>query len=182
MQKIKSTTLHRNGKAIMLSVILFTILGTFYHPKLVCATEEVSMSISKTMGSDFGKKINGKFRIRGAGSAGIVSLDLFFNGSLVANEDTNSLEFSFDTTDYSLGMMNITLIGKDASGNTFSDQKDKEFISSDINFILIPLAVLVIGGTLGARYYQNKKKNIKKEIKSDQTNQDVKIQIDKDFM
>ncbi|UYP47195.1 hypothetical protein NEF87_003480 [Candidatus Lokiarchaeum ossiferum] len=182
MQKPKSIIFNPRGKVIILSIISFAILGSLIQPTLVCAAEEVSMSISKTMGSDFGQKINGKFRIRGTGSAGITSLDLYFNGTLVANEDTNALDFNFDTDDYSLGMMNITLIGKDASGNIYSDQKDKEFVSSAINLILIPIFLLAIGGTIGAKYYQNKKQNKKKEVNLDKTKQNVKIKIDKDFM
>lgn len=91
--------------------------------------EVLSLIISRNYGAILGDKIEGNFTISGSGPDYISNLTLFFNEIQVAFEHGNQLTFQFDTNNYPLGLMNITLIGEDCKGNIYKKVIFREFIS-----------------------------------------------------
>jgi len=168
------------------SLLLFTFVLLFSFNSVImninAQDEEIlSLGIRKNVGTGFGDKIEGDFTISGSGQDYILNLTLFFNGTQVAFESDNQLSFRFDTKDYSLGLMNITLVGEDSEGIVYSKSIFKDFISSTLgNWILIIVgAILVVSFGLKLVSYLINKRD-EKQGTTEKKNK-IKIDIDKDF-
>ena len=169
------------------SLIIFTFILLFSFNSVIISSnaqneEVLSLGISRNVGTAFGNKIEGEFTITGTGPDSILNLTLFFNGTQVAFESDNELKFRFNTKDYPLGLMNITLIGEDSEGTAYNKSIFKESISPAIgNWIMVivgVIALISIGLKLTA-YIKNKRfekqSNVEKKTK-------IKIDIDKEFL
>ncbi|MHA1522252.1 MAG: hypothetical protein ACTSRK_18925 [Promethearchaeota archaeon] len=144
-------------------------------------SDKLSLSIRKNMGTGIGDKIEGDFTIVGSGDEDIVSLELIFNGTQVANSTTNSLNFRFNTNDYEIGEMNITLRGFDGSGDVFQYTTFKEFLDPTIgNYILIGVAILIVI-SVGASLYKYTKDRKATQKSPEEIKKGIRIDIDKDF-
>ena len=168
------------------SLIIFTFILLFSFNVVITNTnaqdeEVLSLRISKNAGTAYGDKVEGDFTITGSGLESILNLTLFFNGTQVAYESDNELKFRFNTKDYSLGLMNITLIGEDSDGMVYEKSIFKEFISPAFgNWIMAIVGViaLISVGLILASYIKNKR-NEKQSTAEKKTK--IKIDIDKDF-
>ncbi len=128
------------------------------------AQESVSMDLNRNLGVDIGKNINGKFTLKCQGTEGIVRLKIYFNNEIVAEENSNSLKFTFKTENYPSGNTNITLKGWDANGTEFQTSKQYNFLKQWIEWAIIAgVAVVLIVYYFGK--YQKRKKNNQKEVK-----------------
>lgn len=168
------------------SLIIFTFILLFPFNSVIISTnaqdeEILSLGISKNVGTAYDDKIEGDFTISGTGPDYILNLTLFFNGTQVAYEPSNELNFRFNTKDYALGLMNITLIGKDSEGTAYKKTIFKEFISPEIgNWIMITvggIALISVGIILVS--YLKRKQNEKQSATEKKNN--IKIDLDKDF-
>jgi hypothetical protein len=141
-----------------------------------------TMSIKKVVGSDFGTRIEGKFRISGEGTSDVVKMELLFNNKVVYSVESNTLSFTFETKNYPEGETNITLIAYDASGNSAQTSKNYTFMSpTDTQYITIPIIALVVVAVIfkyGRRWKKNKDQDTPK---SKNSKPEVEISIDKDF-
>jgi len=168
-------------------LIIFTFILLFSFNSVIISSnaqdeEILSLGIKKNFGTGIGDKIEGDFTISGSGPDNILNLTLFFNGTQVAFESDNQLTFRFDTKDYSLGLMNITLVGEDSEGMVYNKSIFKEFISPTIGNWIIAIAigiVLISGGLKLASYMKNKRNE--KQSATDKKN-NIKIDIDKEFL
>jgi len=168
------------------SLIIFTFILLFSFNTIIMNTnaqneEVLSLGISRNVGTAFGDKIEGDFTITGTGLDLILNLTLFFNGTQVAFESDNELKFRFNTKDYPLGLMNITLIGEDSEGTAYNKSIFKELISPAIgNWVIVIIGVIVlIGLGLKLTSYIKNKRFEKQSIVEKKTK--IKIDIDKDF-
>ena len=91
------------------------------------AQETADIRLKRTFGMAFGDTIQGTFTIIGTGTDNIVNLTLQFDGAQVAFEDDNSLTYRFKTKDYPPGELNITLIGYDFVGSSYSSTETSEY-------------------------------------------------------
>ena len=169
------------------SLIAFTFIILFSFNAVIMNTnaqdeEVLSLGISKNVGTAFGDKVEGEFTITGSGPDYILNLTLFFNGTQVAYDSSNELKYRFNTKDYPLGLMNITLIGEDGEGMTYEKTIFKEFISPAIgNWIMVIVGVIaLISLGLKLTSYIKRKQNEKKSTVEKKNN--IKIDIDKDFL
>ena len=172
---------HKQYLIIITIVLLFSFNSVIMNAN--AQDEDVlSLGIRKNVGTAFGDKIEGDFTISGSGPEIILNLTLFFNGTQVAFESDNQLTFRFDTKDYSLGLMNITLVGEDSEGIVYSKSISKEFISPEIGNWIIAIAIGITLISVGLKFvvsYLKNKKNDKQSV-SDKKNK-IQIDIDKGF-
>ena len=172
---------HKQSLIIITFVLLFSFNSVII--KTNAQDEDVlSLGIRKNVGTAFGDKIEGVFTISGSGPETILNLTLFFNGTQVAFESDNQLSFQFDTKDYSLGLMNITLVGEDSEGMVYIKSISKEFISPEIGNWIIAIAIGIVLISLGLKLasYLKNKKNEKQSV-TDKKNK-IQIDIDKEFL
>jgi len=166
---------------IFFTFILLFSFNSFFINSNAQDEEVLSIGIRRNVGIAFGDKIEGTFTISGSGPETILNLTLFFNGTQVAFESDNQLSFRFDTKDYSLGLMNITLVGEDSEGTVYNISIFKEFISPEIGNWIIAIAIGITLISLGfklASYLKNKKND--KQSVTDKKNK-IQIDIDKGF-
>ena len=145
--------------------------------------EILSLTIKKNMGySSFGDEIQGDFTITGSGPENIQNLTLFFNGTQVAFESSNQLTFRFDTEDYPLGLMNITLKGEESEGAVYTKSIFREFVSPTMVGtwigIISGLLVLLSLGVYLVIYLIRKQRE--KRSPAEKLNR-IKIDLDKKF-
>jgi len=169
------------------SLITFTLIILFSFNAIIISSnaqdeEVLLLGIRRNVGTSFGDKIEGDFTITGSGPDTILNLSLLFNGTQVAFESDNQLSFRFDTKDYSLGLMNITLVGEDSEGMVYNKSIFKDFISPAIGnwIIIISLGIVLI--SLGFKlisYLKNKRSE--KQSSTDKKN-NIQIDIDKEFL
>ena len=147
---------------IFLSLLLCSIFLTAGMSQ-ISGEEELDMNIRKIVGTGIGDKIEGKFRITASGGDNITALSLLFNDTLVASSPNNSLSFTFDTSDYGVGMMNITLYGEDIMGNFSQITEMKDFLSPAvgtwITVIVLMIAIPITLYRLFQRYRAKKLAN-----------------------
>mgnify|MGYP001118583750 CR=1 FL=1 len=162
------------------SLIIFTFILLFSFNSIILNSnaqdeEVLSLRIRKNAGIAFGDKIEGTFTISGSGLDSILNLTLFFNRTQVAFEYDNQLSFRFDTNDYSLGLMNITLVGEDSAGIVYNKSIFKEFISPEIGnwIMIIAIGIALISLGLKLISYLKNEKNDKQSV----TDKKNKIQI-----
>ena len=169
------------------SLIIFTFILLFSFNSVILNTnaqdeDVLSLGIRRNVGTAFGDKIEGDFTISGSGPDTILNLTLFFNGTQVAFESDNQLTFRFDTKDYSLGLMNITIVGEDGEGIIYKKSISKEFISPTIGnwIIIIAIGIVLISLSFKLASYMKNKRNEKQSV-TDKKN-GTKIDIDKEFL
>jgi len=169
------------------SLIIFTFILLFSFNSIILNSnaqdeEVLSLGIRKNVGTSFADKIEGDFTISGSGPETILNLTLLFNGTQVAFESDNQLSFRFDTKDYSMGLMNITLVGEDIEGRVYNKSIFKEFISPTIGNWIIAIAIGITLISLGFKlisYLVNKRSE--KQSSTDKKN-NIQIDIDKEFL
>ena len=168
-------------------LIIFTFVLLFSFNSVITNTNSqeediLSISVSKNVGTGIGDKIEGDFTITGTGPDYILNLTLFFNGTQVSFESDNELKFRFNTKDYTIGLMNITLVGKDNEGTTYAKTIFKDFLSPEVGnwimFIAIGIVLISLGIKL-ASYLIDKRKD--KQGVNEKKNK-IKIEIDKKFL
>ncbi|MHA1719165.1 MAG: hypothetical protein DRO88_13825 [Promethearchaeia archaeon] len=147
----------------------------------VNASGEINIHMNKIVGTNISNKISGKFRINVDAVDEIIHINLLFNGSLVKEEDGNELEFTFQTHDYPLGIMNITAIGLNQAGDTFQTSKIVEFFdSSTFDTVLYVITGIVVVPFV-IYYIKKGLKKKKKPENLDDLKKKIRIDIDKDF-
>ena len=169
------------------SLIIFTFILLFSFNVVITNTNAqdedfLSLRISKNVGIAHGDKVEGDFTVTGSGPESILNLTLFFNGTQVKYESNNELSYRFNTKEYPLGLMNITLVGIDSEGEVYKKTIFKEFISPAIGnwiWIIIGGIALISGGLKLASYLKNKR-NEKQSTAEKKTK--IKIDIDKEFL
>ena len=174
---------HKQSLIIFTFILLFSLNSVII--SIIAQGEDVlSLGISKNFGTDIGNKIEGNFTISGSGPDSILNLRLLFNGTRVAFEPGNQLTFQFETKDYPLGLMNITLIGEDCEGIIYKKVIFREFVSPKVGSWLVILAFVItfisVSVMLIIVSYRKKKKNEKESITEKKKR--IKIDIDKKFL
>ncbi|MHA1646565.1 MAG: hypothetical protein ACTSVL_03240 [Promethearchaeota archaeon] len=147
----------------------------------VGASDEINIHLNKIVGTDISNKISGKFRITVDGSDDIVHISVFFNDSLVKEEDGNALSLTFQTHDYPYGLMNITAVGVNLAGDHFQASKIVEFFdSSTFDTVLWIIAGVAIIPFI-IFYVRKLVKKRKKQENHGEFKEKIHIDIDKDF-
>ena len=172
---------HKHSRIIFTFILLFSFNAIIISSN--AQDEEIlSLGIRKNAGTAFGDKIEGTFTISGSGPDSILNLTLFFNGTQVAFESDNELSFRFDTKDYSLGLMIISLVGEDSDGMVYNNSISKDIISPEIVNWIIAIAIGIALISLGFKLVSYiKNKNNEKQSTYDKKNS-IKIDIDKEFL
>ncbi len=149
-----------------LALSMFLIFGLFLLSPLSSAQENVDLSLKRTFGMAFGSNIQGTFTVVGSGSENIVNLSLQFNDVEVAFSDSNSLSFRFKTKEFEPGELNITLVGHDSYGESFSETKQVKIMTPIVSITITVAIILVVVGAASYKYgprvlkYFRKKKDI----------------------
>ena len=73
---------HKKGCAFLLA-FSFWIIVVFSLVDISVCLDAPTMSVKKAVGSDFGTRIEGKFRISGEGTSDVVKMELLFNNNVV---------------------------------------------------------------------------------------------------
>ena len=175
---------HKNSLIIFALILLISNISIIM---IANAQDEdiLTLTISRNFGTAYDNKMEGDLTVTGSGPEKIVSLTLYFNGTEVCKELNNQISFRFDTKDYPLGLMNITLIGEDSEGMVYKKTIFKEFISPKVGIwtliivgAIFFLSIVIIVLILVSR---SKKKENEKESAAEKKNK-IKIDIDKDFL
>ena len=169
------------------SLLIFTFIILFSFNSVIINTnaqeeEILTLRVSKNVGTGgIGNKIEGDFTITGTGPEYILNLTLIFNGTQVFFESDNELKFRFNTKDYPIGLMNITLVGKDNEGTTYTKTIFKDFISPEVGNWIMIISIGIVLISLGIKLvsYLKEKRNEKQGV-TEKKNQ-IKIDIDKEF-
>ncbi|MHA1613191.1 MAG: hypothetical protein ACTSYU_14140 [Promethearchaeota archaeon] len=144
-------------------------------------SDKLSLSLSKNMGTAFQDKIEGDFTIRGSGDEDIMSLELYFNETQVANSTSNELTLRFNTNDYWIGDVNMTLKGFNENGDVFQYSIYRVFLDPTIgNYILIGVGILVVVSVGFSLYKYTKDKKATKKTR-EEIKKGIRIDIDKNF-
>ena len=124
----------------------------------------VSFTLRKSVGYKLGNDIQGDMTITGTGTAGIVKMELFFNTTLVASSDSNSLVFNFNTRSYKIGFYIITLVGYDSSDMQYNSSQPFTFVSPDVgnSLLVIVLGISVVAIVAGVAWRILKKRRGKR--------------------
>ncbi|QEE15248.1 hypothetical protein DSAG12_01073 [Promethearchaeum syntrophicum] len=172
------------------SLIIFTFILLFSLNSVIMNAngqdeEVLFLRVSKIVGTTSldGDKIEGDFKITGSGPDYIVNLTLFFNGTQEDFESGNELEFRFKTEEYPFGLMNITLVGKDNIGTTYTKTIFKDFVSPTyaIWIIIIAGSIAIISISLKKLIPYLKDKRKEKQGATEKKS-NIKIKIDKEFL
>lgn len=167
------------GTIICIFLAVFTIFSQF-----ACAAESeaVRFSLRRDFGTGFGNKIEGQFTLHGTGESFIIKLELYFNETLKISENDNDLTYSFETKG-TVGMVNITLKGVDANGNWYTYSEVFEFLSSDINYITVPIVIGIVILALSIRFARYRKSKKEIQPKSPESlKKDINLSLDKDLL
>jgi hypothetical protein len=154
----KRNAIRRTGMSIAVMLLIFAQI----HVYSMCAAESVTLSLSRELGTALGSKIQGNFKAIGKGSAGIVRMEFLINGEIVAESDSNRLEYRFNTADFEIGDYNLTMIGYDALENAVQDTELVEFLSPSINIIIILIIVPIVGLSIWFKYIKPRRKPVQK--------------------
>ena len=119
-------------KPRFLSYFLVIIL-VLNNPSLTNSVEEMSMEIifdkPQRWAADFTPFICGNFTIQGTGPENCVKLILLFNNESIHEVNGNSMEFRFNTNNYSSGKTNITIQAVDGTGGIIDEiSKIRHFV------------------------------------------------------
>lgn len=166
---------------LLLSILFCSIFVTAGISQISGEEPPLDIRINKIVGTNIGDKIEGKFRITATGGDNITALSLLFNGTQVASSPNNSLFFKFETADYGVGTMNITLIGEDSVGLFSQITEMRVFLSPEMNIWLILGILAIVIPILAYRAFRwYRAKTLVKPSHEDKKNR-IKIDIDKDF-
>ena len=157
---------------------IFTIVGI---SAILGAEPPLDMSIRKQIGTSIGNKMEGRFSITASGGDNITSLSLLFNGTQVASSPNNSLSFTFETKDYTAGLMNITLIGEDALGNFSQITEIKDFLSAETGMWITVVILGIVVPIALYRLYQRYRAIKLATSSTEDLKKKIKIVLDKDF-
>ena len=166
---------------IVLTLFICSIFVTAGLSQISGEEPPLDMSIRKIIGTSIGSKMEGKFRISCTGGDNITALSLQFNGTQVASSPNNSLSYTFDTADFGVGTMNITLIGEDSMGIFSQITQMKDFLSSKVGtWITVGILAIVIPLLLyrALQWYRTKKMVT---LSHEDKKKRIKIDFDKDF-
>jgi len=158
-------------------MVVFLIVGLITPLSFSNAQETVEIRLKRTFGMAFGDTIQGTFTVVGIGSDNIINLTLLFDGNVVSFIETNSLSYRFQTKEYEPGDLNMTLVGYDSSGNSYSSTKIVNVMTPTLAIIvitcimlLVVVAVFIKYGSRIINYFRVKKnKNRKDDPVSDET-------------
>lgn len=168
-------------KFVLFFGLLILLNSLAFSPALGQDSDKISLSLSRNVGTAIGNKISGDFTIRASGDESILSLTLLFNGSVVAKSETNSLNFRFNTKDYGVGIMNITVIGIDASDNFYQKTISRQFLDSKVDLIIGVVAGIIVIGSLTYSILKKRKASQNEKESVDEIKNRIKVDIDKDF-
>ena len=170
----------RNGIIKLFSVmglLFLTCTSDIQEVSLVNTYNELSIRLDRLSGSTNENKIRGKFRLIVESSLDLIRIVLLFNDTSVAESESDSLGFTFNTEEYGLGEMNITAIGEDSEGNLYQTTIFRNFYETNvprafgIGFIIFALVIAL---------YQIWKKIRKRKVLTYQEKKD-QIKIDSNF-
>lgn len=162
-------------------MIIIAVISILLVPISGQNSDKLSLSVQRNMGTAIGDQIEGDFTIHGSGDEDIVALELYFNETKVADSSSNSLDFRFNTKDYWIGDVNITLKGFDGNGVEFQYSTLKNFLSPTIGILIIIGVVILIGISVGMSLYYNLKNRKGKKKSPEEMKKGIRIDIDKDF-
>lgn len=153
-----------------ISIVMFLIVGVINPLSFSSAQETVDIRLKRTFGMAFGDTIKGTFTVVGTGSDNIVNLTLLFDGNEVSFIESNSLSYRFRTKEYEPGHLNITLIGYDSGGNSYSSTKPVNIMTPTLAIIvtsgiilLIVVAASIKYGPRVMNYFRTKKNKNRKD-------------------
>ncbi|QEE15249.1 hypothetical protein DSAG12_01074 [Promethearchaeum syntrophicum] len=173
---------HKHSLIMFIFILLISFISVILN--INAQDEEVLfLEILRDDGAVIGDKIEGIFTINGSGPDFILNLTLLFNGVKVAFESDNHLIFQFYTKNYSLGLMNITLIGEDSEGLFYEKAIFKEFISPKVGSWIVILSGVItfIGAIVILKIISDRKEMKDKKQSFAEKKNKIKIVIDKKF-
>lgn len=141
------------------------IIGLFLlsvFPIGATAQGTLTFSLHRDFGTAFGNSISGTFSLSGSGPDTIQNLTVYFNDTEVDFVEGNSINWQFHTGDYPSGATNITLIGIDNTGETYTASASFVFLSGStsntITILIIALTSILVLVAFGVRVLRLRKK------------------------
>ena len=160
--------------SVGVGIVLFLMICSMN----VRAFNPLQFSLDRTDGYQLNNDIQGHFELTVTSPSNLVLVQIYFNDTSEANLTTSPFSWAFDTDNYSLGVTNITVIGYDASNNTYQGSSVLNFVSSSVNIPYDVLLVVVLAIASVLIVFSIRRKLKKKPIKSDNVN----INLDKDLL
>ena len=153
---------HRySSKIVTFAIAVLMISLTVSGITNTAAQDDITFSLHRTFGTALGNNIQGTFTLSGTAPSTVSNLTVYFNDVQVHFEEGNTISWQFYTGDYNSGSVNITLIGKDVSGEVYSVTKSYVFFTGiQTNLItggIIALVVVTVLVKYGSRLRKSSK-------------------------
>ena len=133
----------------VLGLLFLTGMSDLQEVSLVITNEELTIRLDRLSGSTNENNIRGKFRLTVESTIDLIHIVLLFNDTIVAESDSDSLNFTFNAEEYGQGEMNITAIGEDSDGNSYQTTIFRNFYETyiprafGIGFAILALTIAV---------------------------------------
>ncbi len=166
-------SMERNIGSRLFGVFIFCVL---FIPIISSAQDSgITINLRRNVGTDMGdgRRIRGEWTLSGSGPEGTVKIEILFNETVVYTVQSKEFSFRFNTEEYWIGEVNITVRAYLSDSEFVSRSLIREFIDDSFDNMIWTItagifAILIIIAAVG---YKKSKANSKKEVKID----DVKI-------
>jgi hypothetical protein len=135
----------------------------------------ISMTLRRNMGTDMGdgRRIRGDWTISGSGPEGTNKVSILFNETEVYSTQSREFSFRFNTDDYWIGEVNITIRAYISDSEFVSRSVVKEFIDDSFDNMIWAGTGIIFAIIIVILVVTNKKSRSKS--KTDVTIDEVKI-------
>jgi hypothetical protein len=162
-----------------LNHLLFGILLCFllFNISTVNAQNEIELHLTEIWGAENPQYIAGQYKITAKSTIPLILMKLYFNDEYIKNTTTDTLIFEFDTSEFEMGIMNMTVVGWDQAGNQYQNSIIKTFGSTTPTITIIIIIGLIAGGIFTILILASRKKERKSVNK-----EDISIDLDKNLL
>jgi len=121
-------------------------------PMQVIAQNNLTLTLTRNFGLGFGPIVQGIFTIHGNGPEEVQNITLYFNGEQVHFVVGNTVAWQFNTDDYPSGSTNITLVGIDDVGETYTASTSVMFLSAGMGTAIFGIVIVIVVVLVIAKY------------------------------
>lgn len=144
------------------------LLGLLLLASAMQQADSLQLTLHRNFGFRAGDRIQGQFTLSASGPADLQRVEFQIDGKLVGEATESPFEIRFRTSDYTLGVHQLSATGFTQSGGELrSAELQFEFVSAEAGFqavgsILVPVAIVIIvvtlAGVLGPTVLGRKRK------------------------